>query len=31
MSRYTATAWLATFIIACIVLVPQKAERVAAD
>lgn len=31
MSRYTATAWLATFIIACIVVVPQKAERVAAN
>ncbi|MDB5933052.1 MAG: hypothetical protein JWQ01_396 [Massilia sp.] len=31
MSRYTATAWLATFIIACIVLVPQKAERISAE
>lgn len=30
MSRYAATAWLATFIIACIVIVPQRAERVSA-
>jgi uncharacterized membrane-anchored protein len=28
LSRYSATAWLATFIIACIVLFPQKAEPV---
>lgn len=31
MSRYTATAWLATFIIASILLVPQKAENIAPD
>jgi uncharacterized membrane-anchored protein len=29
MSRYTASAWLAAFIIACIVIVPQRAERLA--
>jgi uncharacterized membrane-anchored protein len=28
MSRYAATAWLATFIIGCIIFVPQKAEKV---
>jgi uncharacterized membrane-anchored protein len=31
MSRYTATAWLATFIIGCIIFAPQKAEKVARD
>jgi len=28
MSRYTATAVLAAFILACIVLLPQRAERI---
>lgn len=31
MSRYTASAWLATFIIGCILFVPQKAEAVPHD
>jgi uncharacterized membrane-anchored protein len=31
MSRYTATAWLATFIIGCILFVPQNAEAVSHD
>jgi uncharacterized membrane-anchored protein len=31
LSRYTATAWLATFIIGCILFVPQKAEKVSRD
>lgn len=31
MSRYSATAWLATFIIGCIIFVPQKAEKVSHD
>jgi uncharacterized membrane-anchored protein len=31
LSRYTATAWLATFIIGCILFVPQEAEKVSRD
>lgn len=31
LNRYSATAWLAAFIVGCIVLVPQTAERVAND
>jgi uncharacterized membrane-anchored protein len=31
MSRYTATAWLAAFIVGCIVMVPQKAEKLSAE
>jgi uncharacterized membrane-anchored protein len=31
LSRYSATAWLAAFIIASIFFVPQKAERVTTD
>jgi len=31
MNRYTATAWLAAFIIACIAIVPQRAEKLAAN
>ncbi|MES2070046.1 MAG: hypothetical protein V4488_06835 [Pseudomonadota bacterium] len=31
MNRYAATAWLAAFIIACIMLVPQKAESLVRD
>jgi hypothetical protein len=27
LSRYAASAWLAAFILGCIVLVPQRAER----
>jgi uncharacterized membrane-anchored protein len=31
LSRYTATAWLAAFIIACIVLMTQRPQKVTAD
>jgi uncharacterized membrane-anchored protein len=31
LSRYSATAWLAAFIIGCILLRPQKAERLEAE
>jgi uncharacterized membrane-anchored protein len=31
LSRYAASAWLAAFIIACIVVKPQRAEKMATD
>jgi uncharacterized membrane-anchored protein len=31
LSRYTATAWLAAFIVGCIVMVPQRAEKLSAE
>ncbi|WP_426210962.1 hypothetical protein [Massilia sp. TWP1-3-3] len=31
LSRYSATAWLAAFIIACIIMAPQRAAAVSAD